>query len=271
MSLPLSLEHRLNAEVDPAFSARARFILERVNTLQPKSILDAGCGRGFYSSSFCEIKNINKIVGIDLREKYLEKARRFIKDPRLTFQQADIYKLPFKENTFDCIVSSEVMEHLPDDVTALKALHKITKKGGTLIISVPNANYPFLWDPLNWLLEKLFHTHVNKDIWWLAGIWADHVRLYSLDQITKAAKNAGWKVVTTKSVIHYSWPFAHFWLYGVGKNIVERLGSDTFNRFTTQRKPISEFLSKVMAFPSTFDPKNINNVSSVDLIVELRK
>lgn len=271
MSLPIKLEHRIRAEVDPAFAARARFILQRVQSLQPKNILDAGCGRGFYSSSFCEFSFVKKITGIDLREKYLVKARKFFTDKRLTFQQADIYQLPFKPESFDLIVSSEVMEHLPDDVAALKALYKLTKKGGTLIISVPNANYPFLWDPLNWILEKVFHTHINKDMWWLAGIWADHVRLYTLEQITSAAKKAGWKVVNTKSVTHYSWPLSHFWLYGVGKNIVERLGSDTFNRFTTEKKPLSEFLAKLMALPSSFDPKNMDDVSSVDLIVELRK
>lgn len=271
MSLPQQLEHRIRAEVDPAFAIRARYILERVSQLKPKTILDAGCGRGFYSSSFCEFPFVKKITAIDLREKYLEKARRFIKDKRLTFQQADIYKLPFKAETFDFIVSSEVMEHLPDDVKALKALHKITKKGGTLIISVPDANYPFLWDPLNWTLEALFKTHVNKDIWWLAGIWADHVRLYTLDQITSAAKKAGWKVVHTKKVVHYAWPLSHFWLYGIGKNIVERLGSDTFNRFTLEKKPLSELLAKIVAFPSTFDPKDMKDVPSVDLVVELKK
>jgi 2-polyprenyl-6-hydroxyphenyl methylase/3-demethylubiquinone-9 3-methyltransferase len=269
--LPQQLEHRIRAEVDPAFAKRARYILERVADLKPKSVLDAGCGRGFYSSSLCEFSFIKKITGIDLREKYLIKARRFITDKRVTLQQADIYTLPFAAETFDFIISSEVMEHLPDDVKALKALHKITKKGGTLIVTVPDANYPFLWDPLNWILEKFFHTHVHKDIWWLAGIWADHVRLYTMEEISTAAKKAGWKVVNTKKVVHYAWPFSHFWLYGVGKNIVERFGSDTFNRFTLKKKPLSEFLAKVVGWPSTFDPKQMDNHSSVDLIVELRK
>ncbi|MEO8581371.1 MAG: methyltransferase domain-containing protein [Patescibacteria group bacterium] len=271
MSLPQQLEHRIQSEVDPAFALRARYILERVLVLKPKNILDAGCGRGFYASSFCEFPFVKKIIGIDLREKYLKKARKFIKDKRLTLQQANIYRLPFKPEVFDFIVSSEVMEHLPDDVKALKALHKIVKKGGTLIISVPHANYPFLWDPLNWILEKYFQTHINKNIWWLAGIWADHERLYSLKEITSAAKKAGWKIVNTQSVVHYSWPLSHFWLYGVGKNIVERLGSDTFNRFTLEQKPLSELLAKIVAWPSQFDPKDMTGVSSVDLIVELKK
>lgn len=271
MTLPDTLEHRIKAEVDPAFAQRARYILERVQELKPKEILDAGCGRGFYVSSFTQFPFVKKITGIDLREKYLQKARMFITDKRVTFQQADIYKLPFSENQFDFIVSSEVMEHLPDDVKALKSLYKITKKGGTVIISVPHKKYPFLWDPLNWTLEKFFNTHVHKDIWWLAGIWADHERLYTVDQITSAAKKAGWSIANTKSVVHHSWPLSHFWLYGVGKNIVERLGSDTFNRFTLEKKPVSEFLAKVVAWPSTFDPKDMSGKSSVDLIVELKK
>lgn len=271
MSLPFSLEYRIQAEVDPAFALRARYILTRVQALKPKQVLDAGCGRGFYVSSFCQFDFIQKITGIDLRLEHIKKAQKFFTDPRVTLQAEDIYQLPFKENSFDFIVSSEVMEHLPDDVRALKALHKITKKGGTLIVTVPHKNYPFLWDPLNWILEKFFNTHINKNIWWLAGIWADHERLYTIDQIIAAAEKAGWGVINTKSLVHYAWPFSHFWLYGVGKNIVERLGSNTFNRFTTERKPLSEFLSKFIAWPSTFDPKNMAGVSSVDLVVELKK
>ncbi len=269
--LPASLEHRINAEVDPAFARRARYILESVQQLKPHHILDAGCGRGFYVSSFAQFRFPQTIYGIDVNQEYLDAAASHINDKRVLLQQESIYELPYKNNTFDFVVSSEVMEHLSDDAAALAELRRVTKPGGTLIISVPNANYPFLWDPLNWMLEKTVGLHVPKDIWWLAGIWADHVRLYTMDQITTVAKEAGWKVVDSRSYVHHAWPASHFWLYGVGKNLVERMGAAQFNRFTNERKPLSGFLSKIVAWPSTHDPRDMKDISSVNLLLQLQK
>jgi len=270
-SLPQPLEYSIASEIDPAFALRARFILETVQKKKPLTILDAGCGRGFYTRAFTFFPFLKTITGIDLKKEYLDKAEKEVKDKRVKLLEASIYALPFKNETFDFAVSSEVMEHLPDDVAALKELKRVVKKGGTLIISVPHRSFPFLWDPLNWILMKFFNTHVPKDIWWLAGIWADHERLYTMEEITSVAKKAGWKVKKTQSVIHYAWPLSHFLLYGIGKNIVEGLGAKEFSRFSFQRKPFSEWLSKLVAYPSTFDPNDMTGKSSVDLIIELEK
>ena len=96
--------------------------------------------------------------------------------------RADARSLPFASGEFDAIVCSEVLEHIVEDGAVLMELNRVLRDGGLLLISVPNRQYPFMWDPLNWMLERVFGTHVPSHIWWLAGIWADHVRLYTVRQ-----------------------------------------------------------------------------------------
>lgn len=258
----------LASEIDPAFARRSQLILEEIDALKPATILDAGCGRGFYVHAFTYFPFIKKIHGIDISEKYLTVAKKHITDDRVELQKASIYELPYPDNTFDMIVSSEVMEHLPDDAKALKELKRVLKKDGTIIITVPNLHFPFLWDPLNWLLMKLFNTHVPKDIWWLAGIWADHERLYTAKELHELAKKAGMKIEKEEHIVQVAWPFSHFLLYGIGKNIVERLGATGFDRFNFDDKPLSRFLAWLMRLPTHLP--HIRKDVSADIFIKLK-
>jgi SAM-dependent methyltransferase len=157
------------------------------------------------------------------------------------------------------------MEHLDDDDKALKELRRVLKVGGTLAITVPNKHFPFLWDPLNWLLMHYFNTHINKDRWWLAGIWADHVRLYSVEEIRQKV-NKRLKVVKVETFIHWCWPFTHFLLYGIGKNIVEKLPGTAFNRFDfSKEKPLSRFIAQFVALPSRVLDKRWKTSRTMDI------
>ena len=240
----------LQAEIDPAFAKRSQLILEAIDQKQPTTILDAGCGRGFYVHAFTYFNSLKEICGIDVMDKYLTVAKKHITDKRVHLQNASIYKLPYPDNHFDVVVSSEVMEHLEDDVKALKELKRVLKKDGIILITVPNKNFPFLWDPLNWILMKFFNTHIPKDIWWLAGIWADHERLYTEKGLRRLVEKAELKTEQLQHIVRVCWPFSHFLLYGIGKNIVERLGAKDFDRFNFKDKPLSRVLAWFMRLPT---------------------
>ncbi len=172
------LQQLLDSEIDPAFAKRAAFIFQTIERKRPKKILDAGCGRGFYIYCLQYYRFIKEIHGIDVNKQYLAIARKNITDNRVKITNSNVYHLPYNNNYFDLIICSEVLEHLLDDGRALLELRRVLKKNGILIITVPNKNFPFFWDPLNWILMHFFKTHINKNIWWLAGICADHERLY---------------------------------------------------------------------------------------------
>ncbi|KXK10323.1 MAG: putative S-adenosylmethionine-dependent methyltransferase [Microgenomates bacterium OLB23] len=188
----------LRSEVDPAFAKRARFILEHIVKNKPARVLEVGCGRGFYIKSVSMFDFPREIVGIDVNAHYLEAAKRLNKDnKRVLLKKGSIYKLPFKDGYFDAVICSEVLEHLDNDLAGARELHRVLKKGGIALFSVPHQQYPFLWDPLNKFLS-LFKTHVPKHIWWLAGIWADHERLYTVTSFQDVLKAAGFAPMRVK-------------------------------------------------------------------------
>jgi len=266
------LEHLLAHEFDPGFEQRARFIFEAIEEYKPKKILDAGCGRGFYSHGVAFYPFIQKIQGFDVNDQYLALAKTHCKDKRIKLKKANIYSLPYPDNSFDFIIFSEVLEHLTSEKRALDELKRVLKKDGIIALTIPNEQFPFLWDPLNWLLMKLFHTHVPKDIWWLAGIWADHERLYSPERLERVLHKNDFEVVEQKKVIHWSWPFAHLILYGIGKNLIERLGFKMGNRFSYKKKGLAiEILAAIMKAPSTLLDSNIPLSSSVNICMLLKK
>lgn len=265
------LENLLESEIDPAFLKRARFIFDWVEKKKPGSVLDAGCGRGFYSNALSVFPFIERVEGFDTNLRYLSEAKKNVTDRRVNLRQADIYKLPFKKNSFDLIILSEVLEHLPNDRLALTLLRQLLKPKGILLLTVPNENFPFLWDPLNWILMRVFHTHIPSHIWWLAGIWADHQRLYQKPKLLELVKRAGFRTVEVKEAIRWSWPFSHFVLYGVGKNIVERFHLAEFSRFDPKPRPLAKIVARVFRFPSSFLDKKLPLDASMNLLLSLTK
>ena len=266
------LEHLLVSEFDPGFEKRARFIFEAIEVYKPKKVLDAGCGRGFYSHGASFYPFVQDIQGFDVNDQYLALAKKHCRDKKIKLRKADIYNLPYPDGSFDFIIFSEVLEHLTNEKNALGELKRVLKKDGIIALTVPNEQFPFLWDPLNWTLMKLFHAHVSKDIWWLAGIWADHKRLYSSSKLCKLLDKQSFNIIVYQQTIHWSWPFSHLMLYGIGKNMVERLGFSSVSRFEFKQPSIFfSLLAQFIKLPSTFLDKIFPISSSVNICVLVKK
>ncbi len=214
-----TIEHMTRNEADMAFKKRVRTIFEWVNPQDDDLILDMPCGRGFYLNMFRYVSRC-KLVGADLDWPVLLKAGRNVGHlPDIMLNHANIYALPYPENTFDAAILSEVLEHLEDDVAGLREVYRVLKPGGVVAITVPNANYPFWWDPINKSLETLFNTHISAGP--LAGIWANHVRLYRADELRGSVQAAGFSVEEERAFTHHSFPFIHNIVYGVGMPLLE--------------------------------------------------
>lgn len=268
------LKSILYKELDPAFARRARILIEQLELTGNESVLEIGCGRGFYEMVLHTLYPEVSLCAVDTNDTYLALAKQRVPTKRVTFEHQDALHLPYKKDSFAAAFATEVLEHIPNDLAALKELHRVVKPGGVVVITVPHARYPVLWDPLNTVLERVFHTHVPKDIWWLAGIWADHQRLYTEQQLHQLAEHSGFTVEKVWRSTHASIPFAHFLLYGIGKNIVEKGILPSFNRFLIQEKP-SLLLRIVRSVVYWFDRSNsdseLQGTSTVNLIVKLRK
>lgn len=285
----------LKREPDPAFARRARIIFDNLDLKGNEKLLEIGCGRGFYLKTLKTVWPELKITGVDINQSYLEQAKDFIgnleeklKDNlkeslKIELKIADATDLPFKDKTFDRIIATEILEHIPDDQKAISEMYRVLKPGGIVMVTVPNKNYPFLWDPLNWILERVFNWHIPANIWWLAGLWAGHVRLYGekelRDKMSTFAKASadkekrGFKVEKIWRATHDCFPFSHFLLYGVGKNIVEKGLLKPLNRFSGNGK--QSLIGKIFLWPvkkvDSFNRDDSGNIASVNLIIRAFK
>ncbi len=214
-----TIEHMTRNEADMAFKKRVRTIFEWVQPTDSMTVLDCACGRGFYLNMFRYVSGC-KLVGLELDTEIIRKAQRNVGHlPDLLLTNANIYRLPYPDDTFDAVILSEILEHIDHDVDGLREVRRVLKPGGVIAITVPNANYPFWWDPINRTLENVFGTHIQNGP--LAGIWANHVRLYTREQLRESVLAAGLVIDEERAFTHHSFPFIHNLVYGLGKPLLE--------------------------------------------------
>ena len=204
------LKYLLRNTGDMALKRRAKEIITSVDPKKKDKILDVGCGDGYYLHLLSGLRLNNlKLTGSDFDTDALKSARSNLGKKRIKLDFGDLMKeLPYKPKSFDKVIMSEVAEHLPDDVKGLKEINRILKKEGILGLSVPNANYPFLWDPVNWILEHSFKTHIKSGFW--AGLWNNHKRLYTPMKIKRIVEKAGFRVLKVSSLTYWCLPFNHY-------------------------------------------------------------
>jgi ubiquinone/menaquinone biosynthesis C-methylase UbiE len=213
-----TLDRMTRNEADMAYRRRVQTIFEWLDPQDGDKILDGGCGRGFYLNFIRHVCGA-ELVGIDIQHSYLRVGWPILGKRRIELINASLHALPFPDDAFDKIILSEVLEHLPDDVAGLRQVTRVLRPGGLLTITVPNANYPFWWDPINKTLEALFNTHIRRGLF--AGIWAGHERLYTQEQLREAITRAGLEIVDERSFTHHCFPFIHNIVYGFGKTFLE--------------------------------------------------
>ncbi len=102
-------------------------------------VLDAGCGDGVLSCLLA--KEGIEVTGVDISAPNIEAAKKLAKDwgveDKTNFMVGDAENLAFPDNSFDAVVSSHVLEHLPDFHKGLREVYRVTKKKA--VIALPSA------------------------------------------------------------------------------------------------------------------------------------
>jgi len=147
-------------------------------------ILDCGCGYGFWTSNLephCKF-----IVGTDIRDIF----DRNKLSQKLDFILADGYKLPFKDESFECVVLFDVLEHTDNDLAFLRDSHRVLKSRGFLLISVPNRERlihqikKLIGTPVRYPLRLGVDHYTSEDT---EGQW--HFREYSRKELNELLRN----------------------------------------------------------------------------------
>lgn len=101
-------------------------------------LLDAGCGTGWFSQAATQ-RNA-KVTAMDLGERLLQKVREKCNAETVV---GSVLEIPFPDNHFDVVISSEVIEHTPDPVRAIHEFSRVLKPGGILVVTTPNRLWYF--------------------------------------------------------------------------------------------------------------------------------
>ena len=110
-------------------SARACTVLRYLNPQPTDRILDDGCGLGFYLHLLARLTHC-AVWGVDRDEDRLAAAAADAYASQTRRVRADVTTLPFREATFDKVISSEVLEHLDDDTAAMQEVAQVSNARG---------------------------------------------------------------------------------------------------------------------------------------------
>jgi len=140
------------------------------------SVIDVGCGAGRHT--FEAFRRGAHVIGFDQNvadlnsvDEMLQAMAEAGEAPATAKGEAvkgDALDLPYPDGTFDCVIASEILEHVPEDNRAISELVRVLKPGGSLAITVPR----WLPEKICWLLSDEYHANEGG-----------HIRIYKADEL----------------------------------------------------------------------------------------
>ncbi len=148
-------------------------------------LLDLGCGFGrhAYQAARLGAEVVAFDAGADEVRKVLDTFGAMAVDGELDLEtdrvgsvQGNALALPFEDGSFDRVIASEVLEHIPDDEQAMAELARVLRPGGTMAVTVPRCGPEFV----NWALSDEYHN-----------VPGGHVRIYRQRQLRGRLESTG--------------------------------------------------------------------------------
>lgn len=145
-------------------------------------VLDVGCGSSRIIGALPEGS-----VGVDILLRKLRYGRKF----RTPLVQASGFELPFPDESFSCVLCSQVIEHVPKESPVLDELCRTLAPGGRLVLGTPD------YDRWEWVvIEKLYG-------WFAPGAYADeHIAHYTYRELTRIFSERGFTLEATRYILH---------------------------------------------------------------------
>ncbi len=158
---------------------------DRLGVRPGDRLLDLGCGFGRHSYQAARLGA--SVVAVDANADEVRNVRETfaamvvaaeldLEQVATSSVQGDALALPFPGGSFDRVIASEVLEHIPADEAAMVELARVLRPGGTLAVTVPR----FGPELVNWALSEEYHD-----------VPGGHVRIYRHSQLTDRLERAG--------------------------------------------------------------------------------
>jgi ubiquinone/menaquinone biosynthesis C-methylase UbiE len=223
-------------------------ILERLSHFIPSSgaILDWGCN---HAPSSCLVRMLRgdsvQLYGCDMhRENY----RAFFDFANLRYTQLNHpYLLPYDDNSFDAVIGTAALEHVPNDSESLTELYRVIKPGGVLIVTTLPNRFSYT----EWLNQRLHRPH--------------HLRIYSRKEIKRMFLHHGF--VPAISGYHQAFPS----MCSTGGIFESGFANKFIDAIASQNK-IAETLWPIRCFASNLFVigKKVNGIDNNDFDLQKR-
>ncbi|HEM62157.1 MAG TPA: methyltransferase domain-containing protein, partial [Chloroflexi bacterium] len=141
--------------------------------------LDIGCGSSRILAS------LGDVVGTDISLRKLRWARKYGKP----LVNASIFDLPFADGVFDCVISSEVIEHISPGQRPFLEMRRVLKDGGSLVLGTPD------YGRLSWrVIEALYHRLIP------GGYADEHITQYTREELARSMEGLGFHLLDVEYV-----------------------------------------------------------------------
>ena len=157
---------------------------DRLGIGPSSKVIDVGCGAGRHA--FEAYRRGADIIAFDRDEAELQSVDTILRAmaesgeaPAAASAEVvvgDALNLPYPDETFDCVIASEILEHVTQDDAAIAELIRVLKVGGTLAVSVPR----WLPEQVCWLLSDEYHANLGG-----------HIRIYRASELRDKISGSG--------------------------------------------------------------------------------
>ncbi len=153
-------------------------------------VLDIGCGEGRHSWEACR-KADCLVYALDIEMESLNKTRWMLQaidnqgdsNGRWVLIKGNTMSLPFQDASFDKIICSEVLEHVPDDQQSIREMARVLKDDGVMAISVPT----YFTEAICWKLSRDYHDQPGG-----------HVRIYRTGELVSPLRQNNFHIYATR-------------------------------------------------------------------------
>ena len=157
---------------------------DRLGLRPGERVLDMGCGAGRHAFEMYRRgadvvafdQDGDELAGVLELFSAMRGAGEVPADAEADIKQGDALSLPFADGEFDRVVAAEVLEHIPDDTTAISELARVLRPGGSLAVTVPR----WLPEKICWRLSREYHE-----------VEGGHVRIYTAEDLVGKLSDAG--------------------------------------------------------------------------------
>lgn len=213
-----------------------------VSYVTGKAVLDMGCGSGYGTASIAD--KCAFICGVDISAEAVAYATEKFKAGNLTYKtisKVEDAPLPFADESFDVVLSFQVIEHIADPSVYLQEISRVLKKNGVFIVATPDRSTRLLPMQRPW---NKFHVHEYAGVEF-ASLLSRHFADVQILTMSGTPSVLEMELKRTKRMmwltLPFTFPFAPEWLRLLGLGFLKRLQAMGARNVAEAKKPVFDF------------------------------